>query len=51
LWHIDHIIPISSFSFSSPEDPEFKAAWALTNLRPLWAAQNISKGAKREVLL
>jgi hypothetical protein len=50
-WHIDHIIPLSSFNFTSPDDPEFKAAWALTNLRPLWAADNIAKGAKREFLL
>lgn len=50
-WHIDHIIPLSSFSFTSPDDAEFKAAWALTNLRPLWALKNMSKGAKREFLL
>lgn len=51
LWHIDHIIPLSSFTFTSPDDPEFKAAWALTNLRPLWATANTSKGAKRTLLL
>lgn len=45
-WHIDHIIPLASFSFSGTEDPEFKAAWALTNLRPLWAADNIRKRDK-----
>ena len=50
-WHIDHIVPLSSFSYSSPADPEFKAAWALTNLRPLWARANASKGAKRTLLL
>ena len=50
-WHIDHIIPLASFSFASPDDIEFKAAWALTNLRPLWAGKNIAKGAKREFLL
>ena len=50
-WHIDHIIPLSSFRFSSASDPEFRAAWALTNLRPLWAKENVLKGARRIVLL
>lgn len=50
-WHVDHIQPLASFSFSSPEDDEFRACWAKTNLRPLWKALNLSKGAKREVLL
>jgi hypothetical protein len=51
LWHVDHIIPLSSFRFESIEDPEFKAAWALTNLRPLWAADNLKKRDHRVVLL
>ncbi len=46
VWHIDHIIPSSSFSFTSPDDPEFKQCWCLKNLRPLEALENISKGAK-----
>jgi len=50
-WHIDHIIPLSSFSFQSESDPEFKAAWALTNLRPVWAEVNVRKQARREHLL
>lgn len=50
-WHIDHIVPLSSFSFTSPEDADFKAAWALTNLRPLWAKDNMRKSAKRTHLL
>jgi len=45
-WHIDHKKPISSFNFSSYEDPEFEECWALTNLQPLWASENISKGVK-----
>ncbi len=45
-WHIDHINPIASFSFTSPDDPEFKECWALSNLQPLWAKKNLSKGAK-----
>lgn len=50
-WHIDHIIPRSLFAFSSASDPEFKACWALPNLRPMWSEQNISKHAKRLYLL
>lgn len=50
-WHIDHIVPLASFSYETPDDPDFKAAWALTNLRPLWSEKNISKGARRTHLL
>jgi len=44
-WHIDHIRPASSFTFTSMDDPEFKACWALDNLQPLWGPDNLSKGA------
>lgn len=50
-WHIDHIIPRSAFNFSSPEDEDFKACWALANLRPLPAVENIKKSNKRLLLL
>lgn len=50
-WHIDHIVPLSSFTITGPDDPELRRAWALTNLRPLWAKDNIRKGAKQETLL
>lgn len=50
-WHIDHIIPISAFSFTSVDDPEFRACWALSNLRPIWAKENQSKSARRTVLI
>jgi len=50
-WHIDHIIPLSSFRFSSTEDEEFLAAWALTNLRPMWALDNQRKSNKIQSLL
>lgn len=42
-WHVDHRVPLASFTYSSPDDPEFRAAWALTNLQPLWAPDNLSK--------
>lgn len=45
-WHIDHVVPISAFNFETPEDIDFKRCWALTNLQPMWASENISKGAK-----
>lgn len=50
-WHVDHIIPLASFNYDDPSDPEFKAAWALTNLRPLWAKDNLRKHAKIQHLI
>lgn len=45
-WHIDHIIPLSRLNYTSYLDPEFKQAWALSNLQPLWKIDNLRKGAK-----
>jgi 5-methylcytosine-specific restriction endonuclease McrA len=39
-WHIDHIKPLSWFNLET----EFKDAWALSNLQPLEATKNLSKG-------
>lgn len=50
-WHIDHVLPLALHKFESPDDPEFKAAWSLPNLRPLWAEDNLKKNAKRLTLL
>jgi len=44
--HIDHIRPISSFNLTGDVDDEFKACWALENLRLLPARDNMVKGAK-----
>ena len=49
--HIDHIRPVWTFSVTSADCPEFRACWALTNLRPLWAKENLSKGGKVRHLL
>ncbi len=45
-WHVDHVRPRSAFSYSSPDDAAFKECWALPNLQPLWAIENMSKGAR-----
>ena len=49
--HIDHIIPVSAFAVTSVESDGFSACWALSNLRPLWAAENLSKSDKRTHLI
>lgn len=49
-WHIDHITPICSFGRVQAESEEFKTCWSLNNLRPLWAVENIQKGAKDKKL-
>lgn len=42
-WHIDHIIPVSKF-----EKDNIAEVNNLSNLQPLWAFDNLSKGAKLE---
>jgi len=42
-WHIDHIIPVSLWKFETYNDREFKQCFALCNLQPLWAFDNIKK--------
>lgn len=44
--HIDHIRPLSSFKIESVDSPSFRQAWALANLRPMWAQENLRKSAK-----
>jgi len=45
-WEIDHIKPIASFNYNSPQHSDFKKCWALSNLQPLWAKENRKKSAK-----
>ncbi len=50
-WHIDHIVPVSAFTFrleSGEIDCDaVRRCWALTNLRPLPSRENIAKGGSR----
>jgi hypothetical protein len=46
-WQLDHIIPHSTFNYTSMEDEDFKKCWDLSNLRPLSAKQNILDGNRR----
>ena len=43
-WHIDHIIPCSSFNMLLEEDQ--KKCFHYTNLQPLWWLDNLKKGNK-----
>ena len=45
-WHIDHIRPCASFDLTKPEQQ--KQCFHYTNLQPLWAEDNLKKGAKYE---
>jgi hypothetical protein len=47
--HIDHIVPQSAFDLS--DEKEWMACWAMTNLRPMWAKDNLAKTDKRMFLL
>jgi hypothetical protein len=42
-WHIDHIRPCASFDLTDPEQQRLCFHWS--NLQPLWAKENLKKGA------
>lgn len=43
-WHLDHIIPCSAFDLVDPLQQ--KKCFHFSNLQPLWAEDNLSKGCK-----
>lgn len=43
-WHIDHIRPLAAFDVRDAE--QLKQACHFTNLQPLWAIDNMRKGAR-----
>ena len=45
-WHVDHILPISSFDIKEIGDGEFMRCLELKNLQPLWGDENIKKSNK-----
>jgi hypothetical protein len=47
VWQLDHIICQSKLSYTDFECENFKKCWALSNLRPYSAKQNIIDGNRR----
>jgi len=43
-WHVDHIKPCASFDLTDPEQQA--VCFHYTNLQPLWAIDNLKKGAR-----
>lgn len=43
-WHIDHRLPLASFDLTRREEVLIACNWQ--NLQPLWALDNLSKGAR-----
>lgn len=43
-WHLDHVVPLSKFDLTNSD--QVLLACHYTNLQPLWATDNLKKGAK-----
>ena len=44
MWHVDHMRPCCAFDLEDPEEQKKCFHW--TNLQPLWASANCSKGGR-----
>ncbi len=44
-WHVDHIEPLAKFDLG--DEQQLREACHYSNLQPLWATDNLRKGAKR----
>ena len=42
-WHVDHVKPCAAFDMTDAQ--QFAECWSLANLAPLWAEDNVRKGA------
>jgi hypothetical protein len=49
VWHIDHIRPCNSFDVATYGESAIVAMWALDNLRPAFAKDNIDKSDNYEI--
>lgn len=47
LWHIDHIVPLAT----AKTEQDVIALNHVSNLRPMWSKENLSKGDKRLFLV
>ena len=47
-WEVDHIVPCAALPYDSLSHPNFQKCWALSNLQPLPALENRSKGSLHE---
>ena len=48
-WHLDHITPQSKLPYASMDEPNFQKCWALENLQPLEAKENMSLGNREKM--
>ena len=46
-WHLDHIEPLATFDLTDPE--QVSNACHYTNIRPLWAKDNLARSRPRRV--
>jgi hypothetical protein len=48
-WHVDHIKPLAAFNLLDRE--QVLQAVNFSNLQPMWASENIRKGARTQEVL